>query len=42
MAQLMTRADGSPLHMDEADYRLNPDGRALGYERLFGSHEDES
>ena len=22
---------------DEADYRLNPDGRALGWERLFGS-----
>ena len=28
--------------LDETDYRLNPDGRALGYERLFGSHEDES
>ena len=28
--------------LDETDYRLNPDGRALGYERLFGSHEEES
>lgn len=25
--------------LDEADYRLNPDGRALGWERLFGSDD---